>query len=105
MFFGSRPSKQAAQLACIILSELLGLMVQAWLRRIQFLQRTSPCPVDIVVPDCDQNQIGKTRRSQQLADLPGKIPRAEDTAKKILTARLTIDQGADARILDRNKRR
>ncbi len=51
MFFSSRASEQAAQFARVILSELLALIVQACLRLFELIGRTSPCPVDIVVPD------------------------------------------------------
>src|SRR5438876_11781244 len=51
MFFSPRASKQAAQLATVVLPELLALAVQASLRCIQLIRRTSPRPIDIVVPD------------------------------------------------------
>jgi hypothetical protein len=66
-----------------MLSELLALMVQTALRRIQFIPRTPPCPVDIIMPDRDQNQIGKTNYSQQPIDLARKTARPQDAAKKI----------------------
>jgi len=48
---GPEQAKQAAQLTRVILAELLALIVQAALRRIQLISRTSPCPIDIVVPN------------------------------------------------------
>ncbi len=105
MFFSPRASNYAAQLARIILPELLALAVQAPHRCIQLIRRTSPRPIDIVMADRDQNQIGEPLRSQQLIDLSGKIPRAKDAAKKILPLRIMIDQRADAGTFDRNERR
>src|SRR5437667_10651558 len=51
MFFSSRACEQAAQLARIILSALLALIVQACLGLFELIVRSSPCPVYIVVPD------------------------------------------------------
>lgn len=50
-WFGSRATKQPAQIVRVILSELSALTVQAALWCIQFIRRTLSCPVDIIVPD------------------------------------------------------
>src|SRR6266567_104926 len=55
MFFSPRASKQAAQLATVVLPELFGLAFQAPLRCIQLIRRTSPRPIDIVMADRDED--------------------------------------------------
>src|SRR6266700_1394158 len=51
MSFPSSASEYAAQLATIVLPELFALVVQTPLRYNQFIRRTPPRPIDIVVPD------------------------------------------------------
>src|ERR1043166_5137353 len=67
--------------------------------------RTAPCPIDIVVPDRNQNQIRKPARSQQFSDLSGEIACPERAAEKILTAMFMIHERTKPRAFDRDKRR
>jgi hypothetical protein len=57
------------------------------------------------VANRDQNQIRKPPEREQLGDLPGKISRTENPAKKILPVALTIDKRAHARVLRGDERR
>ena len=103
--FTSSVSDYAAQLATVVLPKLFALVVQTPLRCIQLIRPTSARPIDIIMPDYNQNQIGKPLRSQELIDLSGKIACPEDAAKKILSATVMIDHRTDSRIFDRNERR
>src|SRR5437899_5511629 len=57
------------------------------------------------MPDRNEDEIGKASRREQLAHLPGKIPRPENATKNILPLALAIDERADASVLHRHKGR
>src|ERR1700730_1954773 len=63
-----------------------------------------PRPIDTIVPDREQNEIGKSPSREQVFDLSGKIVSAEDSPKKTLTLAFVIDQRPDPGILDGNER-
>ena len=66
--------------------------------------RTSPRPIDIVVSNRDEDEIGKSRRCEQPADLSRKIARPENATKKILAIAFVVDKRADTGVFHRNKR-
>src|SRR5262245_10718650 len=60
----ARAANQALYLLRKILPEEFALPLQTAFRLLQFLRWTSPRPINIVVSDRDENQIGKTLHRQ-----------------------------------------
>jgi hypothetical protein len=101
----SRALNQLPHLSREIFSKVPALSLQSIFRLLQFAGWTLPRPIYIVVSDRDQNEIGKSLRRQQLANLSGEIARPQNSPKKILPLVLVIDERADARVFHRDKRR
>src|SRR5215813_9083585 len=67
--------------------------------------QTPPSPIDVIVSDRNQNQIGKPARSQQVIDLPREIACSENTSKETLSAMLAFHERSNPGAFDCDKRR
>jgi hypothetical protein len=88
-----------------IFADAVALTLQKGLRLIQIVRRTSPCPIDVIVANRDQNQIRKPPEREQLGHLPGKISRAENPAKKFCGSRSRSTSAPTRRVLRGDERR
>src|SRR4030095_9576402 len=86
-----------------IFSKIPAELLQTVLRLLKLRGNAPPRPINVVVSDRDQRQIGKTFHRQQVANLPGEIAGPKNSSEKILPLASMVDERADARAFNRNK--
>ena len=62
-----------------------------------------PRPINVVVSDRDENQVGKTSHRHQTANLSRQIAGTKNSSEKILALAFVIDERTNARALNRNQ--
>jgi hypothetical protein len=96
-------TNQPMDLSREIFSETPAELMQTVLRLLKLRGNAPPRPINVVVSDRDQRQIGKTFHRQQVANLPGEIARPKNSSEKILPLTFMIDERADASAFNCNK--
>jgi hypothetical protein len=70
------PTNQPTHLSREIFPETPAKFSQTILRLLKFRGNAPPRPINVVVSDRDERQIGETFHRQQVANLPGEIVRS-----------------------------
>src|SRR6266446_3735998 len=83
MPLNSGPCNEPSYLPSVVFSEVFAEARQSFFRVLKFIRRALPRPINVVVANPNQNQIGESVVRQQLTDLPGKIAGAKDFAEEI----------------------
>jgi hypothetical protein len=96
-------TNQPTHLSREIFPETPAKFSQTILRLLKFRGNAPPGPINVVVSDRDERQIGKTFHRQQVADLSGEIARPKNSSEKILPLPFMIDERADACAFNCNK--